>query len=180
MAANQTENYGLNQWLATDQVVRTDFNADNEKIDAALSDLAEGKADNTALEDLSATVTGLSGTVAGHTAALTHCGNCTIVHGSYTGNGLAGASAPNSLTFAGRPLAVFLMPANRYSSSNSSMMMIRGAVWAQYHPEALATICTVTWSETSVSWYHADGDVQSQFSLSGAVYYYVAFLASEE
>ena len=39
MAANQTENYGLNQWLATDQVVRTDFNADNAKIEAALSEL---------------------------------------------------------------------------------------------------------------------------------------------
>lgn len=36
MATNHTENYELNQWLATDQVQRTDFNADNAKIDAAL------------------------------------------------------------------------------------------------------------------------------------------------
>ena len=59
MAANQTENYELNQWLATDQVLRTDFNADNAKLDAALAGLAEevsSKADQTALETLSGQV----------------------------------------------------------------------------------------------------------------------------
>ena len=29
MATNQTTNYQLNQWEPTDQVLRTDFNADN-------------------------------------------------------------------------------------------------------------------------------------------------------
>ena len=33
----KTSNYQLNQWAATDQVRRTDFNADNQKIDAALA-----------------------------------------------------------------------------------------------------------------------------------------------
>ena len=41
MASGKTENYGLNQWEATDQVVRLDFNSDNEKIDAALHDMAQ-------------------------------------------------------------------------------------------------------------------------------------------
>ena len=41
MSTNQTTNYELNQWLSIDQVVRTDFNADNAKIDAALAALAE-------------------------------------------------------------------------------------------------------------------------------------------
>ena len=36
MASNQTSNYGLNQWEATDQVLRTEFNADNLKVDTAL------------------------------------------------------------------------------------------------------------------------------------------------
>ncbi len=35
----KTSNYQLNQWAATDQVRRTDFNADNQKIDAALAGL---------------------------------------------------------------------------------------------------------------------------------------------
>ena len=40
MAANYTANYNLCQWEATDQVLRTDFNQDNAKIDAALGELA--------------------------------------------------------------------------------------------------------------------------------------------
>lgn len=39
MATDQTANYQLNQWLSTDPVVREDFNADNAKIEAALSEL---------------------------------------------------------------------------------------------------------------------------------------------
>ncbi|EGJ46027.1 hypothetical protein HMPREF0866_02181 [Ruminococcaceae bacterium D16] len=37
MASNYTENYGLCQWEATDQVLREDFNRDNAKIDAAIA-----------------------------------------------------------------------------------------------------------------------------------------------
>ena len=33
----KTENYNLNQWDPTDRVLREDFNADNAKIDVALS-----------------------------------------------------------------------------------------------------------------------------------------------
>ena len=36
MASNQTANFGLNQWAATDKVLREEFNADNAKIDAAI------------------------------------------------------------------------------------------------------------------------------------------------
>ena len=36
MSTNHTRNYALSQWEASDQVVRTDFNTDNAKIDAAL------------------------------------------------------------------------------------------------------------------------------------------------
>ena len=41
MASNYTTNYQLNQWEPTDQVLRTDFNADNAKIDAALKELRD-------------------------------------------------------------------------------------------------------------------------------------------
>ena len=37
MSTNQTTNYELNQWLSTDQGLRTDFNADNAKLDATLA-----------------------------------------------------------------------------------------------------------------------------------------------
>lgn len=39
MASNYTENYGLCQWEATDQVLRTEFNEDNAKIDEVLASL---------------------------------------------------------------------------------------------------------------------------------------------
>ena len=37
MSTNHTANYDLCQWEATDQVLRTDFNEDNAKIEAALN-----------------------------------------------------------------------------------------------------------------------------------------------
>ena len=37
MASNYTEHYDLCQWEATDQVQRTDFNADNAKLDTLLT-----------------------------------------------------------------------------------------------------------------------------------------------
>lgn len=39
MASGQTSNYGLNQWAAEDKVIRTEFNEDNAKIDAALAEI---------------------------------------------------------------------------------------------------------------------------------------------
>ena len=41
MSTNHTANYNLCQWEATDQVLRTDFNQDNAKIDAALKGLSD-------------------------------------------------------------------------------------------------------------------------------------------
>ena len=35
----KTTNYQLNQWDPTDRVLRTDFNSDNQKIDAALGEM---------------------------------------------------------------------------------------------------------------------------------------------
>ena len=48
MSTNHTEHYSLSQWLAADQVQRTDFNADNAKIDAALKTNADAIAAETA------------------------------------------------------------------------------------------------------------------------------------
>ena len=39
MASGQTSNYKLNQWAAEDPVLRTDFNQDNAKLDAALNSM---------------------------------------------------------------------------------------------------------------------------------------------
>ena len=59
MVTNQTTNYQLNQWEPIDQVLRTDFNADNAKLDAALKSLSDQviqKADASTVSSLSQTV----------------------------------------------------------------------------------------------------------------------------
>lgn len=78
----QTSNYQLNQWAESDRILRTDFNSDNAKIEAALADLTE---------------------------AVAGCGNCQIVYGSYVGAGNYGSTHPNSLTFSGQPLLVLVL-----------------------------------------------------------------------
>jgi len=67
MPSNFTPNYNLNQWEADDRVLRTDFNADNAKLDAALKAvdkradaLNSGKADKSALTALQNTVSAVS------------------------------------------------------------------------------------------------------------------------
>ena len=43
MSTNYTENFDFCQWEPTDPVIRTDFNADNAKLEAALTALEEAK-----------------------------------------------------------------------------------------------------------------------------------------
>ena len=59
MASSYTSSYQLCQWEAADKVLRTDFNGDNQKIDAALAGLAE---------ELEEGFAGQAATLASHTA----------------------------------------------------------------------------------------------------------------
>ena len=61
MASSYTSSYQLCQWEAGDKVLRTDFNGDNQKIDAALAGLAE---------ELEEGFAGHAATLSGHTATL--------------------------------------------------------------------------------------------------------------
>ena len=81
MSTNHTPNFNLCQWEADDKVLRSDFNADNQKIDAALAGLQQSM------------------------------GNCRIVTGSYVGTGKYGPSNRNTLTFDGKPLLVIIQNA---------------------------------------------------------------------
>ena len=65
--ATYTEHYGLHQWEPTDDFLRTDFNTDFGKIDAAI----HGKADTSTVEDLRGAVER----------------KVEMISGSYTGNG---------------------------------------------------------------------------------------------
>ena len=93
MASNYTEHYELCQWEATDQVQRTDFNADNAKVDAALDALAGLVAEKADGDDLAA----LSETVAEVSAGM---GNCDMELLTYTGGG---GGSPKMITFSQVP-----------------------------------------------------------------------------
>ena len=126
MASNYTEHYDLCQWEATDQVQRTDFNADNAKLDAALDALAGQVAEKADGDDLAA----LSETVAGHTAALAGCGNCQIYTTTYVGDG----TKSRTYTFPGTPLAVLISGPSihilaLYSNSHA-MSLLSGDYWS--------------------------------------------------
>ena len=105
MASNYTTNYQLNQWEAGDQVLRAEFNQDNQKIDAALAGLATK---NTQLE----------GAVA---AAVARAGNCQMELFTYTGTGTYGTENPTRVQFSHLP-EFFLIGGGR------ALMMGRGGV----------------------------------------------------
>ena len=83
MASNYTTNYQLNQWEAGDQVLRTEFNQDNQKIDTALKNQADSIA---ALETI------LDGLL-----------NCRVYTFQYTGTGLTGRENFWQMTFPAKP-----------------------------------------------------------------------------
>ena len=91
MATNHTANYNLNQWEATDPVLRTDFNADNSKVDAAL-------------KSLSTTVQQHTTQISQMQTALSKCGTCKFHYQTYAGNG----ESSWSLTFPSKPVLIFI------------------------------------------------------------------------
>ena len=165
MASNYTENYGLCQWETTDQVLRTEFNEDNAKMDATLKELADKDRE-------------LEETVSSHTAAISKLGNCNIVYGSYTGNGTYGQSNPNSLVFEGTPIAVLVAPIDATGGSSQNMMLLRGAKVAYSMPDQVSASNAVIWGEKDVSWYAYVNSAQFQLNQGGTMYGYVALLTS--
>lgn len=173
---NKTENYALNQWDAQDKVQRADFNADNVRLDAALSGLAAADgAINTALSgkaDVSA-LSALSQTVSGHTSALALKGNCQIWTTTYTGTGGFGVDYPNRITFPKKPLLVMIYPHG--SSQVSWIMPIDGIMAHTYSNRA-------SWSGSTVSWYCYETvhDASFQLNHKGSTYLVIAFIPADQ
>lgn len=152
--ADYTEHYQLHQWQPQDPFLRTDFNEDLQKIDTALGTL--------------------STTVAAQGTELDLRGNCTIVHGSYTGTGTSGETGSNSLSFAKKPLFVVVMPANKGNGATMyRLLLIKGCTHAFTNAEFFESSCTVAWSGNRVSWYNY-GVADYQCNGNGSRYYYIA------
>ena len=82
MFLNQTANYGLSQWEATDRILMENFNSDNAKLDAALKE---------------------------HDDELSAKGNCQIWTTSYVGSGNYGEDNPSTLAFPFAPAMVLIV-----------------------------------------------------------------------
>ena len=151
-----TQNYQLSRWAKDDRIMMEDFNADNEKIDAALkaaNDRIDTKADAAALSEETgarqSADTALGGRV--DAEALTRANadsalqasmasqfaavaanlgsrghNARIAWGSYTGDGTYGAANPNTLNFDFYPVAVFIGSDNAADSSANPSVLMRG------------------------------------------------------
>ena len=159
MFLNQTANYGLSQWEATDRILMEDFNSDNSKIDTTLKENADNIA---ALE-----------------AGLTGKGNCQIVYGSYTGNGGYGSGSPCTLTFDGKPIFVFIFPKEREGSHDIHLKLLRGVDYALSLDDNSASTNAVVWTDSGVQWYSISAvyDGEMQLNTSNAQYCYAALLA---
>ncbi len=46
MSTNKTQHYHLNQWEVEDKVLRAEFNQDNAKLDSALAQAAQERAEH--------------------------------------------------------------------------------------------------------------------------------------
>ena len=116
MFLNQTTNYGLTQWEATDRILMEDFNSDNKKVDTAL--------------------TGLDGRTEVLESAVQGFGNCQIQVMSYQGDG----ATSRTFTFSGVPrLVIFL-------SYNSHMTAISNYSRAWGHFGGTTVSATATWN----------------------------------
>lgn len=178
MASNYTENYNLCQWEATDQVLRTEFNEDNTKVDTALNGLSTQlgtKASQTALDTLAATVSKKA-----DQSALTATANTIpkIVVGSYVGDGKLERKISLSFT----PKAVYLCPSHGATFINAyngdryywGGLAVQGSPlkWIDY-PTADITFLKIETNGFSVS-YYAGGNHNSSSNTQDMIYHYLA------
>ena len=172
MASNYTTNYRLCQWEPSDKVLRTEFNADNAKIDAAikavddrLTTVAAGKVSTSELAALKNTVTSQ-----GTALSLR---NCRFVTGTYRGTGKFGSGNANSLSFEQKP--VFLCVTGMGTSQ--ALHLIRGQTSRIVSAGSIRTTLYSTWTDWSVSWYVEDSTTSSvgidcQMNADGAYHYF--------
>ena len=148
---NQTANYGLSQWEATDRILMEDFNSDNTKTDAALKENAD---------DIAAVKTQLDANGAAHAGF----GNCDIYITSYVGNG----AASKTLTFNGDPKFIFI------SAYNGWLSITAGALAGKGLNGLDPTTPSLTWGNKSVT-YQAQLP-QEACNLSGVTYSVMALI----
>jgi len=178
MASNHTQNYGLCQWEASDKVLRTDFNADNAKIDAAIGaalSTAAQKADQSALD---AEISARTSAVSKLNSAVSRLGNCRIQYFTYTGTGTCGTDAPTRITFSARPvfLVVFGTGEMIFMAKNSTYPLFLGR-YNGVNNELTLTTTRSYWEGNSLMLHSYEPVVQ--MNREGVQYDVVAFYSQD-
>ena len=159
MASGKTANYGLSLWEATDQVVRLDFNSDNEKIDAGM---AENKAAAAAAKETAENLAAVAFTPE----------NLPFVVGTYTGNGAANRTISLGFT----PKAVLLFPEHgrTYNSSGGKVYCYGGLIVID-HALQYSNIVAANIVEGGFQVHHLEqSSVCARTNESNEIYYYMA------
>lgn len=157
MASNYTENYGLCQWEATDQVLREEFNEDNAKVDVELQKIEK-------------TVTEHDEVLKTHDTALDKKGNCRIQLSSYVGNGKDGSEFKNSVVFSEKPFLILIL------SGNGGYGFFPADATAGYTTNGSSNSSVyVTWTDTQLTWYAANSSIQ-QMNEKNVHYQVIMFL----
>lgn len=157
MASNYTENYGLCQWEATDQVLREEFNQDNVKVSMTLQHIEKS-------------VTEHDEVLKTHDTALAKKGNCRIQLTSYVGNGKDGSEFKNSVVFSEKPFLILILSGNGgygfFPADASAGLTSSGTSNASVY---------VTWTDTKLTWYAANSNIQ-QMNEKNVHYQVIMFL----
>ena len=159
-STNKTANLQLNQWVGTDPVLMSDFNADNQKIDTAIQTIGD-----TLTSELGALKSGL----------------LKMATGSYKGTNKSGQANPNTLSFDFAPqlvivsytvnVAIFTRGCNKASVFYAVNPTLGGAMPNGWY------IPNVSWGENSLSWYTSEGStpLESQLNHGAYTYNHIAF-----
>ena len=173
IALKRTTNYSLPTWEKSDFIQMSDFNDLTQKLDAALK--SHDTADETALAAVSAEASARAAALAVLAKNLGAAGhNCRIAWGSYTGTGQTGSAHPNTLNFDFYPVLVFVAPVSPEGYTKNPMVLARGRSVATTYPDGASKWeLTVSWANSSVSWYSGENDAGYQHNRSGSAYLYV-------
>ena len=156
MASSYTPNYQLNQWAATDKVLREEFNQDNAKIDAALAAIQaaviqEADQRQEAVEAVAATVP-------------------QIVTGTYTGNGAA--SRFIDLGFTPKAVYATVIWGATYSSAGFTYL---GGLALDGAPVQINTYPILSVAFNGFMVYYATSPQSISTNKQNETYYYIAF-----
>ena len=156
----KTQYYQLNQYDPGDSFLRTDFNGDNAKIDAALKaldDKAETKADQAALDQTNAAVAQLSAE------------KCEAVLGSYVGNG----AASRTIDLGFPPKAAYLCSQGGLTGAMYGSFYIYGGLALPGKPLVMENGSDVA-MELTATGFKLTHDGYRRVNNQGLNYYYIA------